>query len=732
MSVFNQSRKNVVMLVFITMFIIIIAQLAHLQLFSSGLTEAALDQGTVRRVIYPERGEIYDRHKKAILQNTTTFDLMVTPNRLKGIDTFGICRILGIDTAQFNKKVVEAIIKKGRSIPSVFESLLSEDKRAMLNESMYMYEPGFFLQERSMRSYPFDAAANVLGYTAEVDTTFLKKHKDEGYAPGDFTGFTGLERSYEKVLMGQRGIEYWKRDNKNRLTEKLEKGKYDTLPEAGQTLYTSLDIELQKLGEKLMENKIGSIVAIDPKTGGVLAMVSAPTYKPKLLTGAERKKHFSELYTNPALPLINRTVNATYSPGSTFKTLQALVGLHEGVIDESFAVSCGGAFYGCGGGRPMKCLDYGTYNLRSAITFSDNTYFATVMQKVINNPKYPTVDSSLNVWNRYMSAFGLGHRLGVDVPSEKKGFMPNTAFFNKTYGAGKWNYCSFRSCSIGQGEVTTTPIQVANEMAYIANKGWYYIPHVVDSIEGGDKYEVLKKYKEKIKPIDIPDSTFEAVQDGMQGVLDRGTGANARVKGINICGKTGTVENYFRGKKQENHSFFCAFAPRENPKIAIMCVVENSGRFGGTYAAPIVGLMIEKYIKDSITDKGRLAKIESLSKTNLIPRKIFAEMKRQDSIQHAGDSAYLIAKGFIKIIKDTTGIDDDTEEADALAKLLKTKKDLEKDKLDSIRVVKEKEKQKEKEKEKKKDILKPDAILPDNKKKTIAEDTLTKKDEDSK
>jgi penicillin-binding protein 2 len=593
---------------------------------------------------------------------------------------------------------------------------------------MYMYEPGFFLQERSMRSYPYDAAANVLGYTAEVDTTFLKKHKDEGYAPGDFTGFTGLERSYEKALMGQRGIEYWKRDNKNRLTEKLEKGKYDTLPEAGQTLYTSLDIELQKLGEKLMENKIGSIVAIDPKTGGILAMVSAPTYKPKLLTGAERKKHFSELYSNPALPLLNRTVNAQYAPGSTFKTLQALVGLQEGVIDPSFTMSCGGSFRGCGSGKPMGCLDVGTFDLRNAIRVSDNSYFATVMQKVINNPKYPSIDSSLAVWNKYMYAFGLGHRLGVDVPTEKTGRIPTPEFYNKRLGKGNWNYCSFRSNSIGQGEVETTPIQVANEMAYIANKGYYYIPHVVDSIEGGDKFGALDKFKVKINAINIPDSVFDVVHDGMQAVLERGTGGNAKVKGINICGKTGTVENYFRGKKQENHSFFCAFAPRENPKIAIMCVVENSGRFGGTYAAPIVGLMIEKYLKDSITDKGRLAKIESLSKTNLIPRKIFAEMKKQDSIQHAGDSAYLIAKGFIKIIKDTTGIDDDTEEADALAKLLKTKKDSEKDKLDSIRVVKEKEK----EKEKKKEQTKTDAILPDNKKKLTAEDTLTKKDEDPK
>ena len=250
MSAFNQSRKNVVAFVIVLMFIVIIAQLARLQLFSSDLRLQADAQGTFRKVIYPDRGIVYDRHKKSILQNTIIYDLMVTPNKLKGVDTFALCKILGIDTAQFNKKVVEVIIKNGRTRTSVFEALLSDDKQAMLNESMYLFTPGFYLQERSVRSYPYDAAANVLGYTAEVDTNFLKKHKDEGYVSGDYAGFTGIERSYEKVLMGERGIEYWKRDNKNRLTEKLEKGKYDTIPIAGNNLHTSLDIELQELGDE--------------------------------------------------------------------------------------------------------------------------------------------------------------------------------------------------------------------------------------------------------------------------------------------------------------------------------------------------------------------------------------------------------------------------------------------------------------------------------------------------
>lgn len=666
MPVFNQSRKNVIMLVFAGVFLIVVAQLANLQLFSPKYKIMADDQGKFRKVIYPDRGIIFDRNRKAILQNTTIYDLMIVPNKLKGVDTSSLCKILGIDTAQFNKKVVECIIKNGRSRPSVFDGLLSEAKMAMLNESLYKFVPGFYLQERPIRSYPYDAGGNILGYLSEVDTNFLKAHKDEGYQIGDYAGKTGMERTYERVLMGQRGIEFWKRDNKNRLTERLENGKYDTAAIAGQNMYTSLDIELQELGEKLMENKLGSIVAIDPRTGGILCMVSSPTFKPKYLTGPDRKKHITELLLDPALPLLNRAVSATYSPGSTFKTLQALIGLHEGMITTDTRFSCSGAFYGCG--KPMRCLDVGTFDLRHAITVSDNTYFANVMQRVINNPKYPNVDSSLRAWDNYMYAFGLGHKLGVDVPSEKRGNIPTPATYDKVFGAGHWNFCSFRSVSIGQGEVDVTPIQVANEMAYIANKGSYYTPHIVDSIEGGDTFGMLEKYREKHHPIDIPDSIFEAVHDGMEGVVDHGTGMGAKIPGIAICGKTGTVENYFRGVKQPNHGFFCGFAPRDNPRIAIMCVVENSGRFGGTYAAPIVGFMLEKFLRDSITDPRRKERLEYYANLNLIPPRIHIAIRTQDSLRHAKDPAYLIAKGYIKGIKDTLGIDEE-DEKDALDKM---------------------------------------------------------------
>lgn len=685
------------------MFLIIVIRLFTLQVITSKYKVLADDQGTFRKVVYPDRGIVFDRKNKAILQNTIIYDLMVVPAKIKGTDTTILCNILGIDTTEFRKRIISAIIKNKSYRPSVFEALLTEEKMAKLNENMFRFAPGYYLQERPVRDYPFDAGGNILGYLSEVDTNFLKYHKDEGYLIGDYAGKTGLERTYEKVLMGQRGIEFWKRDNKNRLTDRLEKGIYDTTAIAGQNMYSSIDIELQALGEKLMENKLGSIVAVDPKTGGILCMVSSPTYKPKFLTGAERRKHYANLLLNPALPLFNRSVTATYSPGSTFKTLQALIGLHEGVITTDFRVSCSGAFYGCGSGKPMKCLDRGTFDLRSAITISDNTYFATVMQRVLTNPAYPSQDSSLAKWDKYMYAFGLGHKLGIDVPSEKPGNIPTPAYYDKAYGKGKWNYCNFRSVSIGQGEVNVTPIQVANEMAYIANKGWYIIPHLVDSIEGGDKFGLLTKYKEKHNAIDIPDSVFNAVHDGMEGVVDHGTGVAAKVPGIVICGKTGTVENYIGLVKQPNHAFFCGFAPRDNPKIAIMCVVENSGRFGGTYAAPIVGLMIEQYLNDSIAGKARHDRVEQLSKLNLIPARIFRAIQTRDSLTHAKDSAYLIAKGYIKVLRDTMGMDQNDED-DALDQIKKAKED-------------EKSAPVKKDSSNKSTKINPDAILPDEKRK---------------
>jgi len=716
--VFNQSRKNIIIAMFLFMGLIIITRLFSLQIIDKKYSVMANEQGRFRMVVYPNRGILFDRKGRAILRNTIIYDLMVTPSKLHGmhLDTTDLCRILKIDTAEFRKRIITGIIKNRSYRPSVFETSLSEEKIARLNESMYKFVPAFYLQARPVRDYPYDAAGNILGYLSEVDSSFLKRHEGEGYQMGDYAGKTGLERSYEKVLMGQRGIEYWKRDNKNRLTERLENGKYDTAAIPGENLHMALDIDLQKLGEHLMENKVGSIVALDPKTGGILALVSSPTFNPNLLTGAERRKHFSQLFLDPRLPLYNRAVSATYSPGSTFKTLQALIGLQEGVIVPSTRFTCTGAFYGCG--RPMKCLDVGTFNLTQAITVSDNTYFANVMQRCINNPIYGSVDSALRVWDHYMYGFGLGNRLGIDIPGERAGLIPTPRTYNRIYGEGHWNFCTFRSVSIGQGEVLTTPLQVANEMAYIANKGWYVTPHMIDSIDGGDKFGLLDSFKLRHRPLSIPDSIFEYVADGMQGVMERGTGAAAKVPGIVVCGKTGTVENYYKGIKQKDHAVFAAFAPRENPKIAIAVICENAG-FGASSSAPIASLMIERYLKDSITEPDRVARIEAISKLNLMPARILAEIRQRDSIVKAKNAKALLEKTYIKAIKDTTGIEEE-DNSDALDELNKTNDSTTKKESKGIPITTDTTPAK-KEKIKSQPV---NAVLPDRKKAKIKNDSL--------
>ncbi|NOT51689.1 MAG: penicillin-binding protein 2 [Chitinophagaceae bacterium] len=663
MPVFNQSRSRIVRLVFIAAFLVIVIQLFYLQVISGKYARQADENAIFRKPVLPPRGLIFDRKNRAILNNTLTYDLIVTPAQAKGIDTAFFCRLMEIDVDEYKKRMTKAKQKDRTGyLPYIFESSITPAKYARLNENLWRFQSAFYIQDRPIRTYPFAAGANIFGYTGEVDSNYLKKYTDENYISGDYAGMTGIEASYEKVLRGEKGVQVLLRDKLGRIQGPYENGSLDQEGVAGSNLYTSLDIDLQQYGEKLMTNKVGSIVAINPKTGSIIAMVSSPTYDPSLLTGAQRRKHFNELYPDPRKPLLNRAVNASYSPGSTFKTLQALVALHDGVITTNTTFSCSGAFYGCGGGKPMGCLDPGTYYLRTAITHSCNTYFAHVMQRVINNPKFPNIDSSLNAWNAYMAAFGLGHKLGVDVPTERSGFIPTAEYFNspKRYGKGHWNFCTFRSMSIGQGEVNTTPLQVANEMAYIANKGWYYIPHVVDSIEGGDKLGLLDKYKQKIVPINIPDSIFEAVHDGMQGVMDGGTGRGSKVEGITICGKTGTVENYYRGVKQPNHSFFCAFAPRENPTIAIMCVVENSGRYGGSYAAPIVSLMIEKYIHDTVSAKRKPLE-ERMINTDLIPPLMKQEMVKMDSLKKSREDDIQL-KNELKEIKDTLQSEDNPTE----------------------------------------------------------------------
>ena len=662
MPVFNQSRGRIVQIIFAVVFLVIIGQLMNLQLFSVKYKLAAENNAIFRKIIYPDRGIIFDRKRKAVLENINSYDLVVIPSEAKGVDTLSICSLLNIDTTEYKKRMREIIFKTGNVRIGVFEALLEPDMYARLNENIYKF-PGFSLTERSVRSYPYSIGANVLGYIAEVDTGFLRRHKDEGYLMGDYAGLTGLERSYEKVLMGQRGVKNYIRDNKSRIQGAYENGIYDTAAIAGKNMHLSLDIELQKLGEKLMTNKVGSIVAIDPKTGGILCMISAPTYDPNYLTGNQRRRHFAELVLDPRKPFNNRGMGTYYSPGSTFKTVVGIIGLTEGVINERTTVTCPGYFTGCGTGKP-KCLDKGTFQFKEAVAHSDNSYFSTVFKRTLDQPRYHSADSALAVFNSYAYTFGLGRKLGVDLPSEQKGNLPVSSYYRKIFGP-KWYSCNIISNAIGQGEVNTTLVQLANVMAIIANKGWYYTPHFVDSIENvGNEYKMLDPYKTKhYTDKRIPDSIFDAVQEGMQAVVDYGTAVRSRIPDIVMCGKTGTVENSAKvnGKMQpqKDHSFFGAFAPRDNPRIAIAVICENAGQ-GAWAAAPIASLLVEKYLKDSIRGKERQDMEEEFTKKNLIPRLMRMEMAKRDSLKQVKENQQLQQR-MNKEVNDSADTDENSE-----------------------------------------------------------------------
>ena len=643
MPVFNQSRGRIVQIIFAAVFLIIAGQLINLQLFSVKYKLAAENNAIFRKVIYPDRGIIFDRKRKAILENINSYDLVVVPSETKGMDTLSFCNLLNIDTTEYKRRMRDIIFKTGNVRNGIFEAQLSPEMYARLNENIYKFN-GFTLTERSVRNYPYHIAAHVLGYVAEVDTGFLRRHKDEGYQMGDYAGRTGLERSYEKVLMGQRGVKNSIRDNKSRIQGAYENGLYDTAAVAGRNIHTSIDIELQKLGEELMTNKVGSIVAIDPRTGGILCMVSAPTYDPNFLTGNQKGRHSYELQIDPREPFNNRGLGTRYSPGSTFKTVVGIIGLTEGVIDERTTVTCPGFFTGCGTGKP-KCLDKGTFQFKEAVAHSDNSYFATVFKRTLDQPRYHGADSALTVFNSYASTFGLGHKLGVDLPAEQNGILPTSARYRKTFGP-KWFSCNIISNAIGQGEVNTTLVQLANVMTIIANKGWYYTPHVVDSIEGGDDYKILDTYQEKhFTDKRIPDSIFDAVQDGMQAVVEYGTAVRSKIPGIIMCGKTGTVQNSAKINgvmvPQQDHSFFGAFAPRDNPRIAIAVICENAGQ-GAWAAAPIASLLVEKYLRDSIVGDERQAMEKEFINKNLIPQRMRLKLQQLDSLKRIKEAQILL------------------------------------------------------------------------------------------
>ena len=621
MPAFNQSRQTIIRLIFGATFLIIVVRLFILQVVSDKYKLLALDNAVYRKVVYPDRGIIFDRNHKPILNNTIIYDLTVTPYEVRKVDTFFLCNLLSIDTAEFRERIITAIIKNGRYRPSVFEGLLPLELQARLEENIWRF-PGFTLIERPIRNYLFNAGAHLLGDIGEVDTAIIRR-SNYFYQMGDFVGRSGLEQYYESVLMGKRGIQNLIKDNRNRLQGSWENGKYDTVAATGRNLYTYLDIELQQLAEKLMTNKVGSIVAIDPQTGGILAMVSGPSFDPNDLTGSTRRGKYASLALDVSAPLMNRATRGLYEPGSTFKPIGGLVALDMGVITANYGVACSGAYHGCA--KLIRCEHRNpghAANMRLALANSCNSYFCQIYRLSLDNNKDRGVKKGYTRWKDYMNAFGWGLRLGVDLPNELPGNIPDTTEYNKDY-RGSWNSCTNVTLGIGQDKMQVTPVQLANAMCIIANKGFYYTPHFVEKIENETtKDTLLNKFREKHAALThISDNDYEIIHAGMQDVVESGTARSARIPGISICAKTGTSEKYtiLDGKriKLPNNSMFVCFAPRENPKIAIAVAVENAG-FGSTWASPIASFLIEKYLTDSIrTD--RMKEVERISNTNLMP-----------------------------------------------------------------------------------------------------------------
>ncbi len=616
---YNSNRGRIIQIIIGVIFSLIILQLVSLQIFSSKYVLAANNNAIFRKIIYPDRGIIFDRKKRALLENTISYDLVVIPNEAKGVDTATLCSILNIDKEEYSKRMIEVIVKNSRVKSGIFEPFLSTEVYAQITENLYRL-PGFSLTERSIRNYPYNTAAHVLGYVAEVDVKFLEKHAEEGYEMGDYAGMTGLEKQYESILMGQRGVKRYLRDNKGKIQGAFEKGQFDTAAIAGRNLYTSMDVEVQQLAEKLLQHKIGSAVAINPKTGSIIAMASSPGYNPNLLTGNQRRKTIGRLLTDTARPIYNRAIKGQYPPGSTFKPMGALIALDEGLITPSFGYNCFGLYTACG--DPRKCEHHNAghaANLQLALANSCNSYFLQVFRMAIDNPKYHNAKLGYLKWKEYVNGFGLGRKLGIDLPSENRASIPDTAQYNKDFGGAKfWNSCYMLTLGIGQDRMTATPLQLANAMAFIANQGYYYTPHFVDSVEEEDETdkEVLAKFRTKQAVTKIPKEYFDIIKEGMYGVTVFGTAAFIKVPGHEFCAKTGTAQNP-HGK---NHSLFVCFAPKDNPKIAVAVVVENAG-FGATWAGPIGGLLMEKYLNDTLTKESK-TKVDYLSNVDLMPAAI--------------------------------------------------------------------------------------------------------------
>jgi penicillin-binding protein 2 len=581
-------------LVIITASLLLI-RLFYLQVIDDSLRLKSENNAIKIKYIYPERGYIYDRNGKLLVANQPSYDIMVIPRDVKEIDTVQFCNLLGITKIDFIKKIEKARIYSPL-LPSVFLPQLNKEEYAAFQEKMLRFN-GFYIQKRSLRDYQVDYAANVFGFITQVNEKIIEKNKY--YVGGDLIGKQGVEESYEEILRGQKGVQYVQKDKFNREIGSYKEGKFDTIAKQGEDVTLTIDAELQKYGEELMINKRGGIVAIEPKTGEILALVTAPSYDPTILVGRKRSVNYTKLYRDSiAKPLYDRGLLAEYPPGSPFKILTGLIALQEGVIDQTTTFNCRHGF-SYARGRFMKCHCHGgAVELHRAIFESCNTFFSSSYIRTVN--KYKDRGYGVDVWAKHLKSFGLGDFMGYDLPTGRKGNIPTSKLYDKTYKGWKWDGKTIVSNAIGQGEVLMTPIQLANFMATIANRGYYYTPHIIKKIEGK---MIDQKYRTKhVTTIDR--KYFDPIVEGMFDVYNRGTASGLGAVGIEICGKTGTAENFAKvnGKrvKLQDHSIFVAFAPKDNPKIAIAVFVEN-GYWGARWAGPITTLMIEKYLNKKIS-----------------------------------------------------------------------------------------------------------------------------------
>lgn len=593
-----KDRKITIQVIFILAILVLLMRAFYLQIVDDQYRQGAESTAVSKYTIYPARGLIYDRNGKLLINNNPAYDLNVTYQQIDpDMDTLKFCRLLGIDRDYFEKALDKNFAKDYRYSkykPFTFLTKISPETYAEFQESMYEF-PGFEVQVRNVRAYPYSNAAHVLGYMREVNPQEVQA-EDSPYVPGDYKGTSGLENEYEDELRGEKGQRYVLKNNKGQNIGDYKNASQNKAPKSGKNLISSIDIDLQSYAELLMQNKIGAIVAIEPKTGEILSMVSSPTYDPNMITiNRSRGKNYQKLQKDSLKPLFNRAIMAEYPPGSIYKPVMGLVGLQLGVINSNQSIPCPG--YYAYNNFTLGCRQHPhTYNVGKAIEWSCNNYFCHTFRKVIDIESFHRPEVGLDTLRHFLSNFGMGRQLGIDFPGELIGNLPSVDDYNIIYpkDKGGWKFSAIISLAIGQGEFEMTTVQMANFAAIIANKGYYFKPHLVKGFEGEDNPALLAPYRER-QEVGVDYQHFAPIIQGMENVTTLGTGRSASSPGIRVAGKTGTVQN-----AGADHSTFIAFAPVEDPKIAIAVYVENAGG-GGRFAAPIAGLIIEKYLKGDIS-----------------------------------------------------------------------------------------------------------------------------------